>query len=71
MAEGTVKWFDRGRGFGYITPDLGEREVFVSFAVIAAPVSDGFRSVSPGRRVCYRAREGTRGPEAVYVRALP
>lgn len=69
MAKGTVKWFDRSRGYGFITPDDGEREVFVRHTAIAGPVADGFRVVEAGARVEFEAREGARGLEAVRVAA--
>jgi CspA family cold shock protein len=71
MADGTVKWFDRARGFGYITPDVGEQDVFVAHTAIAGPLTDGFRTVEPGARVRFNIRWGDRGPEAVRVAALP
>ena len=69
MAKGTVKWFDRSRGYGFITPDDGEREVFVRHTAIAGPVADGFHVVEAGARVEFEAREGARGLEAVRVAA--
>jgi cold shock protein len=70
MAEGTVKWFDRARGFGYITPDVGEQDVFVAHTALAGPLSDGFRIVETGARVRFGIRQGDRGPEAVRVAPL-
>ncbi len=69
MAKGTIKWFDRARGYGYITPDDGERDVFVRHTAIAGPLADGFRVVTIGARVEFDAREGARGLEAVRVAA--
>jgi CspA family cold shock protein len=78
MATGTVKWFDPARGFGYITPDLGElgshageQDVFVAHTAIAGPLSDGFRTVATGARVRFSTRSGSRGLEAVAVAPLP
>ena len=71
MAEGTVKWFDQARGFGYIVPDVGEQDVFVAHTAIAGPLSDGFRTVEPGARVRFHTRRGNHGPEAVHVASLP
>lgn len=72
MAEGTVKWFNPARGYGFITPDNGGREVFVRHTAIAGPLADGFRTVAIGARVEFEVREGARGPEAVRVApALP
>ena len=71
MAEGTVKWFDRARGFGYITPDVGEQDVLVVHTAIAGPLSDGFRTVATGARVRFSTHQGAQGPEAMQVTALP
>jgi len=71
VAEGTVKWFDRTRGFGYIVPDVGDQDVFVAHTGIAGPLSDGFRTVETGARVRFRTRQGRRGPEAVQVEPVP
>ncbi len=64
MAIGTVKWFDTSRGFGYIEPDDGSKDVFVRHTAIAGPVADGFRIVAAGARVEFESRDGDRGPEA-------
>lgn len=69
MARGTVKWFDRARGYGSITPDGGGREIFVRHTAIAAPLGDGFRTVRSGARVEFEVHEGEHGLEATRVAA--
>ncbi|MGH3042882.1 MAG: cold-shock protein [Gaiellaceae bacterium] len=64
MATGTVKWFNDAKGFGFIAPDEGSKDLFVHFSNIAG---EGFKSLSEGSRVEYEAREGTKGPEATNV----
>ena len=64
MATGTVKWFNDAKGFGFIAPDEGSKDLFVHFSNIAG---DGFKSLTEGSRVEYEAREGTKGPEATNV----
>ena len=67
MAEGTVKWFDPSRGFGYITPDAGGVDVFVQHTAITGPLAEGFKVLASGARVTFSTRQGDRGPEAVRV----
>jgi CspA family cold shock protein len=64
MATGTVKWFNDAKGYGFIAPDEGSKDLFVHFSNIAG---EGFKSLSEGSRVEYEAREGTKGPEATNV----
>ncbi len=64
MATGTVKWFNDEKGYGFITPDEGTKDVFVHFSNIAG---DGFKTLSEGARVQYEEREGAKGPEATQV----
>ena len=64
MASGTVKWFNDAKGYGFIAPDEGSKDLFVHFSNIAG---EGFKSLSEGSRVEYEAREGTKGPEATNV----
>ncbi|RBY77215.1 cold-shock protein [Geodermatophilus sp. TF02-6] len=66
MPQGTVKWFDAEKGFGFIAPDDGGRDVFVHFSAIDD--QGGFRTLEEGQRVEYEASEGQRGPQADSVR---
>jgi cold shock protein len=67
MATGTVKWFSDDKGFGFITPDEGGRDLFVHFSGIAG---DGFRTLAEGSKVSYDEEAGDKGPKAVNVSAL-
>ncbi len=64
MATGTVKWFNNDKGFGFITPDEGGKDLFVHHSAIQA---NGFRTLEDGARVNYEAEEGPKGPKAVNV----
>ncbi len=64
MAEGTVKWFDDAKGYGFITPAEGSKDLFVHHSNIAG---DGFKSLAEGAKVSFEAREGQKGPEATSV----
>jgi CspA family cold shock protein len=65
MATGTVKWFNDAKGFGFITPDGGGKDVFVHHTAIQA---EGFRSLAEGQKVEYEVTEGPKGPQAANVR---
>jgi CspA family cold shock protein len=67
MANGTVKWFSDQKGYGFITPDEGGKDVFVHQTGLAG---DGYRSLAEGARVSFDAETGPKGPQAVNVRAL-
>jgi cold shock protein len=67
MPTGTVKWFSDDKGFGFITPDEGGRDLFVHFSSIAG---DGFRTLVEGAKVNYEEEEGPKGPKAVNVTRL-
>jgi cold shock protein len=67
MAEGTVKWFSNEKGYGFITPDDGTKDLFVHFSSISG---DGYRSLNDGARVSYEAEDGPKGPVAVNVQEL-
>jgi CspA family cold shock protein len=64
MATGTVKWFNDAKGYGFITPDEGGKDLFVHHSNI---VGSGFKSLAENAKVEYEAREGQKGPEAINV----
>jgi CspA family cold shock protein len=63
MAQGTVKWFNAQKGYGFISRDDGE-DVFVHFTAIAG---EGFRSLEEGQRVEFEITQGRKGPQASNV----
>ena len=67
MASGTVKWFNDAKGYGFITPDEGGKDLFVHHSNIAG---SGFKSLSENAKVEYDEREGTKGPEAINVQTV-
>ena len=67
MTQGTVKWFNAEKGFGFISVDGGGADVFVHFSAIQ---TDGFRSLTEDQRVEFDVTQGPKGPQAEYVRAL-
>ena len=64
MATGTGKWFNDSKGYGFIAPDGGGKDLFVHHSNIAG---DGFKSLQENARVEYEEREGQKGPEAINV----
>ncbi|WP_055613675.1 cold-shock protein [Streptomyces phaeochromogenes] len=67
MAQGTVKWFNAEKGFGFITSDEGGTDVFVHHSAID---TEGFRSLAENQRVEFTASQGPKGMQADQVRAL-
>lgn len=65
MARGTVKWFNDAKGYGFITPDDGGKDLFVHHSAIQG---DGFKSLKEGQAVEYDSERGQKGPQAVNVR---
>ncbi len=64
MCKGTVKWFNADKGFGFITNEETNEDVFVHYTGIAR---DGFKSLTDGQRVTFEISEGQRGPQAINV----
>ncbi len=62
--NGTVKWFDESKGFGFITPAEGEKDCFVHYSAIQG---DGFKTLTQGEKVEFEVVDGTKGPAAENV----
>ena len=67
MATGTVKWFNDAKGYGFIEPADGGKDVFVHFSAIAG---DGHRSLAEGAKVEFEPAAGAKGPEARDVQVV-
>jgi len=67
MSNGTVKWFNDEKGFGFITPDDGGDDLFVHFKAIQG---SGFRSLKEGQKVTYEAVKGQKGMQAENVQPV-
>ncbi|MGV9267628.1 transcription antiterminator/RNA stability regulator CspE [Kitasatospora sp. NPDC003701] len=65
--NGTVKWFNESKGFGFITPEDGSKDVFVHFSAIQG---SGFKTLVEGQRVQFSIEAGAKGPSAVNVVAV-
>ncbi|WP_417697117.1 cold-shock protein [Pseudomonas sp.] len=64
MSNGTVKWFNEEKGYGFITPDDGGDDLFVHFKAIQG---DGFKTLKEGQKVTYEATKGQKGMQAENV----
>ncbi|MDF1489105.1 cold-shock protein [Tessaracoccus caeni] len=67
MAQGTVKWFNGEKGFGFIAPDNGGEDLFVHYKSIQGR---GFRTLDEAQRVEFDVEQGAKGPQAVNVEAI-
>ena len=67
MAQGTVKWCNPYKGFGFIAPDDGSADVFVHFSAIE---SSGYRTLEENQKVEYNVTQGPKGPQAAQVRPM-
>lgn len=67
MSTGTVKWFDAAKGYGFITPEEGGKDLFVHHSEIQ---TDGYATLNDGQQVEYEVGEGQKGPCATKVVAL-
>lgn len=65
---GTVKWFDDGKGYGFITPEGGGKDLFAHFSEIKT--GTGFKTLRESQRVQFEVREGPKGLQAANIRAL-
>ena len=67
MATGTVKWFNDAKGYGFITPDEGGKDVFVHHSNVSG---EGYKSLAEGAKVEFEPAQGQKGPEATNVVTL-
>jgi CspA family cold shock protein len=65
--KGSVKWFNESKGFGFITPENGSKDVFVHFSAIT---DTGFKTLAEGQRVEFEVTDGAKGPSAANVVAI-
>ncbi len=67
MATGTVKWFNESKGFGFITPEDGGKDLFAHYSSIQ---SNGFKTLQEGQRVEFVVAPGAKGPQATQIKVI-
>jgi CspA family cold shock protein len=67
MATGTVKWFNDSKGFGFITPDDGSKDLFAHHSSIQM---SGYKSLQEGQKVSFDVTQGQKGPAAANIKAI-
>ena len=67
MPQGTVKWFNADKGYGFITPAEGGEDLFVHFSAIQ---TEGYKSLEDGQQVSFEVGQGQKGPQATDVRPV-
>ena len=66
MATGIVKWFNNAKGYGFVTPDQGEQDIFIHFSAI---VMDGYKTLKEGQKVQFELQEGPKGLHAANLQS--
>ncbi len=67
MTKGKVKWFNDKKGFGFIVPDDGSKELFAHHSSI---LGDGFKTLAEGQEVEYETEDGDKGPKAINIKKV-
>lgn len=67
MATGTVKWFNNAKGYGFVTPDQGEQDIFIHFSAISM---DGYKTLKEGQKVQFELEEGPKGLHAANLQSI-
>ncbi len=67
MATGTVKWFNNAKGYGFVTPDQGEQDIFIHFSAISM---DGYKTLKEGQKVQFELEEGPKGLHAANLQSM-
>jgi CspA family cold shock protein len=67
MSTGVVKWFNEAKGFGFITPTDGSKDLFAHFSEI---VGNGFKTLTEGQQVTFTTTQGAKGPQASKIQAV-
>ncbi|MCW8891117.1 MAG: cold shock domain-containing protein CspD [Sedimenticola sp.] len=67
MATGTVKWFNNAKGYGFVTPDQGEQDIFIHFSAISM---DGYKTLKEGQKVQFELEEGPKGLHAANLQSV-